>query len=190
MERLSSVILDKVKADATDIKKDAEDRARSIIEKAKEQQKAKSDEERFKLTTEAEIEAARIQAKAAIKARQETLAAKTRVIDEIISETKKSLSDLPDRATVLVRLTKESIKALGSDKVRVYVSPRDVAVMQKLVEKDSELAGKVIGIQAHEILGGVIVEDSSGKNRIDNTFETRLQILLPKILPEIGEKLF
>jgi vacuolar-type H+-ATPase subunit E/Vma4 len=189
MERLSSAILDKVNADARDIIKEAEERARSIIDKAKEQQKTRSDEERLRLTSEASTEAARIQAQAAIKARQETLAAKTRVIDEIIGETEKSLSAL-HRGKVLANLTGEGIKALGVDKVRVYVSPKDTAIMQKLLEEDVELQRKVIGINTKVFLGGVIVEDAGGNNRIDNTFETRLQILLPKILPEIGKELF
>jgi len=190
MERLSRAILEKVDADARDIIKEAEERARSIIEKAKEQQKADSNEGRLRLTSEAETEAGRIQAQAAMKARQETLAAKTKVIDEIVSETKKSLSTLPDSAKVLANLTGEAIRALGMPEVRVYVSPKDAATMQKLLEDDSELRGKVIGIDTQDIIGGVIVEDEGGKNRIDNTFETRLQILLPKILPEISKELF
>jgi vacuolar-type H+-ATPase subunit E/Vma4 len=39
-------------------------------------------------------------------------------------------------------------------------------------------------------MGGVIAEDVEGKLRIDNTYETRLGTLLPKLLPEISKKLF
>jgi len=190
MERLISAILNKVNADARNIVKEAEERAQSIIEKAREQHKAKSDEERSRLTDEAEAEAARIKAQAAMKARQEMLAAKIRVIDEIISETKKSLSSLPDREKILANLTREGISALGMDEVMVYVSPKDAPDMKKVLEVDRELEGKVIGIKTQDFLGGVIVEDRNGKNRVDNTFETRLQMLLPKILPEIGKELF
>ena len=190
MQSLSSVILDKVNSDARDILKEAEERAKAVIEKAKEQYKSKSDEERLRLTTEAETEAARIQAKAAIKARQETLAAKTEVIDEIIGETRKSLMNLSDRKKILASLIREGIGALGADKVRIFVSPQDIALMQQLIDEDSGLKEKVIGLTPRNILGGVIVEDRVGENRIDNTFETRLQMLLPRILPEIGKELF
>jgi vacuolar-type H+-ATPase subunit E/Vma4 len=62
--------------------------------------------------------------------------------------------------------------------------------MQQLIDEDSGLKEKVIGLTPRNILGGVIVEDRVGENRIDNTFETRLQMLLPRILPEIGKELF
>ncbi len=39
-------------------------------------------------------------------------------------------------------------------------------------------------------LGGVIAENIDGKLRIDNTYETRLEMLLPKLLPEISKVLF
>jgi vacuolar-type H+-ATPase subunit E/Vma4 len=39
-------------------------------------------------------------------------------------------------------------------------------------------------------LGGVIAEDVEGKLRIDNTYETRLEMLLPKLLPKISKELF
>ena len=62
--------------------------------------------------------------------------------------------------------------------------------MKKLVEKDKELAGKIVEIREHHGMGGVIVEDIDGKVRIDNTYETRLEMLLPRLLPEIGKELF
>ena len=33
-------------------------------------------------------------------------------------------------------------------------------------------------------------EDTDGKIRIDNTYDTRLEMLLPRLLPEIGKELF
>jgi len=35
-----------------------------------------------------------------------------------------------------------------------------------------------------------MVEDIAGKIRIDNTYDTRLEMLLPRLLPEIGKELF
>ncbi|GAI00113.1 unnamed protein product, partial [marine sediment metagenome] len=34
------------------------------------------------------------------------------------------------------------------------------------------------------------VEDIDGRTRIDNTYETRLEMLLPRLLPEISKELF
>ena len=102
------------------------------------------------------------------------------IVDLIVRIRK--FSDVP----LIVLLKGES----DIDKARVYVSPKDVAAVQKLVKEDKELASKVAEVKDFDCVGGVIVEDVDGKIRIDNTYDTRLETLLPQILPEIGEELF
>jgi vacuolar-type H+-ATPase subunit E/Vma4 len=70
------------------------------------------------------------------------------------------------------------------------VSSKDLAAARKLVEKDKELAGRITEVKEHGNLGGVIIEDMGGRVRIDNTYETRLEMLLPRLLPEVGKELF
>jgi vacuolar-type H+-ATPase subunit E/Vma4 len=170
--------------------KEAEERAEQRIKAAQEQQRAKLEEQKSKLLNEANAEAIRILAQAAIGARQETLTAKTAVVNEVIDRANKQLASLAGDEKILVNLTKEGIAILGADKVRVYVSSKDLTAMQKLANEDKDLAERVVEIKRQDSLGGVIVEDMEGKNRIDNTFETRLEMLLPRLLPEIGKGLF
>ena len=160
------------------------------MEKAREQQQAKLEEDKAKLISEAQVEASRIQAQGAIRARQEMLAVKTSIIDGIIADARNSLAGLAGNEKILANLTKEGINSLGADKVRVYVSAKDMAAMQKLVKEDKDLASRVVEIKRQDSLGGVSVEDIQGKNRIDNTFESRLEMLLPKLLPQIEKELF
>jgi len=190
MEKISDAILDKVRVEAQDIIKEAETRAGERIEKAKEQQKARLEEEKNKLIEEAKEEATRILAQSSITARQELLLAKTRIIDEIISTVKKTLSEISSDESSPLDLIKEAINALGSDKARIYVSPKNVSIVQKLVAGDKKLADRISEIREFDGTGGVIVEDIDGKIRIDNTYDTRLEMLLPKLLPEIGKELF
>lgn len=189
MEKINSAILGKVNADASVILAEAEERAKQLVQKARDQREAKFQEEKSRLVNEAQVEASRIQAQGAIRARQEMLAVKTSIIDGIIDDTRKQLAGLSANEKILANLTREGLKALGADKVRVYVAQKDMAAMQKLVKDDKELAGRVIEIKPQESLGGVIVEDAEGKNRIDNTFESRLEMLLPKLLPQIEKEL-
>jgi V/A-type H+-transporting ATPase subunit E len=189
MEKINSAILVKVNSDAKTIIAEAEEMARQRVAKAKEQQQQKLDEDKAKLVGEAQVEASRIQAQGAIRARQEMLAVKTGIIDGIIDETKKQLSGLSGNEKILASLTKEGIKTLGSEKVRVLVSQKDMAAMQKLVKEDKELADRVVEVKRQDSLGGVIVEDLDGKNRIDDTFDSRLEMLLPKLLPQIEKEL-
>ena len=190
MEKISEAILDKVRAEAETIIKEAESRAEKEIEQAKKQQAARLEEEKGKILQEAREEVTRIEAQASVKARQELSRAKADVIQEIISGVKKALSGTASDKSLLIGLIKEATDTLGINKGRVYVSPEDVSAVKKLLEKDRELASKIVEIKEHDSRGGIIVEDIDGRIRIDNTYETRLEMLLPRLLPEIGKELF
>jgi len=190
MEKIGEAILGKVKAEAASIIEEAKGRAGEEIEQAKRQQAARLEEEKAKVIQEAREEATRIEAQAAVKARLELSRAKADVINEIISGVKKALSATSSDKSLLVSLVKEAADALGINKGRVYVSPKDIGMVQKLLENDKELASKIVEVKEYDCVGGVIVEDIEGKARIDNTYETRLEMLLPQLLPEIGRELF
>ena len=190
LEKISEAILDKVRVEAQDIIKEAENKAREGIDRAKKQQEVKLEEEKNKLIEGAGGEAARTMAQASIRARQELLAAKTQVIDEIIGRVKEGLAGFSSDEGSVLKLIKEAINPLGIDKARVYVSSKDVATAQKLIKGNKELAGKITEVSEFDCTGGVIVEDIEGKIRIDHTYDSRLEMLLPRLLPEINKELF
>jgi len=190
MEKISGAILDKVRVEAQDIVAEAEEKARERIDRAKRQQEAKLEEEKNKLLEEAKEEATRILAQSSITARQELLLAKTRIIDEIISRVKKTLSGISSDKSSSLDLIEEAINALDVDKARIYVSPKDADIVRKSLKGDKKLANRIAEIREFDSTGGVMVEDIDGKIRIDNTYDTRLEMLLPKLLPEIGKELF
>ncbi|MFC1952228.1 V-type ATP synthase subunit E [Chloroflexota bacterium] len=190
MEKISEAILDKVKAEAKDIIKESEEKARERIERAKSQQEVRLEAEKNKLTEGAKEEATRILAQASLTARQELLLARTRIINEIISRVKKTLPGIKSDEGSLMNLIKEAINTLDVDKARIYVSPKDASWVRKSLKEDKKLANKIAEVREFDCSGGVIVEDIDGKIRIDNTYDTRLEMLLPKLLPEIGKELF
>jgi vacuolar-type H+-ATPase subunit E/Vma4 len=190
MEKISDAVLDKVRVEAQDIVEEAEEKARERIDRAKRQREAKLEEEKGKLIAEANEEATRILAQSSITARQELLLAKTRIIDEIINRVKKTLTGISSDESSPLDLIKEAINTLDVDKARIYVLPKDVSIVRKLVAGDKKLADRITEIREFDGTGGVIVEDIDGKIRIDNTYDTRLEMLLPRLLPEIGKELF
>jgi vacuolar-type H+-ATPase subunit E/Vma4 len=190
MEKIGEAILGKVRAEASGIIKEAEQKAAEEIEQAKKQQAARLEEEKSKLLQEARAEATRIEAQALVKARQELSQAKAEVINEIVSRVRSELAKVVSSQSSLAGLIKEAVTTLGLSKERLYVSPRDLPAVKKLVAQDKELAGRVVEIKEHKSSGGVIVEDIEGKVRIDNTYETRLEMLLPRLLPEVAAELF
>lgn len=190
IEKISEAILGKVRAEAQDIVEEAEEKAQERIERAKRQQAAKLEEEKGKLIEEAKEEATRILAQSSITARQELLLAKTRIIDEIINRVKKTFPEISSDESSPLGLIKEAINALDIDKARIYVSPKNISSVRKSLKEDKQLADRISEIREFDGTGGVIVENIDGKIRIDNTYDTRLEMLLPKLLPEIGKELF
>jgi V/A-type H+-transporting ATPase subunit E len=190
MEKISEAVVSKVKLDAQSIVKEAEEKAKEEIEKAKKQREVKFEQEKARMLGEAEQETARILAQASIKARQQISSAKADVIAKIIDAARKELSRISSDESYFLGLTREAITGLGTDKARIYVSPKDVDTAKKFLEADKELSGKILEVRECNCLGGVIAENVEGKLRINNTYETRLETLLPKLLPEISKKLF
>ena len=190
MEKISEAVVSKVRMEARNIIKEAEEKAQEERERTGKQREAKLQEEKRKMLEEAEEEAARIVAQASIKARRQLSSAKSDVITKIIGKVKQELSEFSSDENYFLNLIKEAIDGLGADKSRIYVSPKDVSMVRKFLEKDKELASKIMEVKEDNFLGGVIAEDIDGKLRIDNTYETRLEMLLPKLLPEISKELF
>ncbi len=190
MEKISEAVVSKVRMEAQNIIKEAEGKAQEEIERARKQRETKLQEEKHKMLEEAEEEAARIVAQASIKARQKLSSAKSDVITKIIGKVKQELFEFSSDENYFLNLIKEAIDGLGADKSRIYVSPKDVSMVRKFLERDKELASKIMEVKEDNFLGGVIAEDIDGKLRIDNTYETRLEMLLPKLLPEISKELF
>jgi len=190
MEKISEAILDKVRADAQQIVREAEEKALQEIEKAEKQLESKFEGEKRKALEEAEREAAIILAQASIKARQELSRTKAEIIDKIISNVKTALSKTSSDESSLLSLIKEVVDGLGGDKARIYVSPKDISKVQEFLKRDKELASRIQEVKEFNCTGGVIAESIDGKISLDNTYDTRLEILLPKILPEINKGLF
>jgi vacuolar-type H+-ATPase subunit E/Vma4 len=190
MEKISEAILDKVKVDAQQIIKEAEEKALQDIEKAEKQLETKFEEEKRKAIEGAEREAAIILAQATIKARQELSRTKADIVDKIISAVNITLRSISSDENLLLSLIKEVVDELGGDKARIYVSPKDISTVQGFLERDKELASRIMAIKEFDCTGGVIAESIDGKFSLDNTYDTRLEMLLPKILPEIRRGLF
>lgn len=190
MEKVSEAVINKVRIEAQNIIKEAEEKAREEKEKARKQREEEFQKEKHKMLEEAEGEAARILAQASIKARQKLSSAKTDIITKIITRVKQELSESSSNENYILNLIREAMDGLGRDKSRIYLSSKDVSTVRKFLEEDKELASKIMEVKEGDFLGGVIAEDIDGKLRIDNTYETRLEMLLPKLLPEISKELF
>jgi len=190
MEKISGAILGKVKVDAQRIINEAEEKALQEVEKAEKQLESKFEEEKRKAIEEAEREATVILAQASIKARQELSKTKADIIDNIISTVKATLRRTSSDESSFLSLIKEVVDGLDVDKARIYVSPKDISKVQEFLERDKEIASRILEVKEFDCTGGVIAESIDGKFSLDNTYDTRLEMLLPQILPEVSQGLF
>lgn len=190
MENISEAVISKVKVEALDIIKEAEAKAREEREKATKQRGVKLHEEKQRLLGEARQEAARIVAQASIKSRQELSRAKNAVINKMTDRVRQELSQISSNEKYSMTLIQEAVEAIGADKARIYVLPKSVDATRKLLESNKELANRITEVKEANFTGGIIAESIDGTLRIDNSYESRLEMLLPILLPEINNELF
>jgi V/A-type H+-transporting ATPase subunit E len=190
MENISEAVISKVKVEALDIIKEAEAKAREEREKATKQREVKLHKEKQRLLGEARQEAARIVAQASIKARQELSRAKNAVINKMTDRVRQELSQISSNEKYSMTLIQEAVEAIGADKARIYVLPKSVDTTRKLLESNKELANRITEVKEANFTGGIIAESIDGTLRIDNSYESRLEMLLPILLPEINNELF
>ena len=189
--KIRAAILKEAQGEVEEIIANARVKAEELMTNAKEQKKKRFEEEKNRVISEARREASRILAQSSLKARQEVLKEKDDVINEIISRAKKDLLGKAMDETVLIYLIGETVQAFETeDKLRLLVSPGDIAVARKVVKKDDSLKEQIAEIVEFECLGGVMAESMDGMVSIDNTFDMRLEMLTPKILPRISRELF
>jgi len=190
MDKIKDAIISKVESEARDITDEASEKAQEEIEKARRQRQARFEEERARIIADVKEEAARTLAQSSIKARQKLSSTKADIIAEIVDGARSELSSLSGGEKHLLGLINEAIDALGGARGRLHVASRDVDTVKKLLRDHNDLSDKIIEVMETDCLGGVIAEDSEGKLRIDNTYETRLEMILPRLLPEINRQLF
>lgn len=190
MDKIKEAIISKVRMEAEDITREAKEKAQEEIERARRQREARFAEERGRILTDVEEEAARTLAQASIKARQKLSSTKADIIAEIVDRARGELSRASSDESRILNLVREATEGLAAPKAKIYVSPKDVGTVRKLLEAHKDLSDRIVEVRESNCLGGVIAEDVEGKLRIDNTYETRLEMLLPRLLPEISKKLF
>lgn len=190
LENLRDAIMERAREEADRILREAEEEARAEVERARRAKEEEAKALRDRLLKEAEVEAARIMARARIRAKNIVLEARNKVIDEVIRRAKETLSGHSlGREGSLSRLLRESVEALGGSRLRVLVSKGDLEIARRLIQGNGDLSKRVEEVAEAECSGGVIVEEVDGGVRIDNTYEARLAMLIPRLLPMIAKEL-
>ncbi|HOO37660.1 MAG TPA: V-type ATP synthase subunit E family protein [Deltaproteobacteria bacterium] len=190
-EKIRQAILNKAEQEAAGIVEDARAKAADLIEKAEKARDLKFEQIKDRILAEAKQESDKILAKGAVDARLTVLKQKDLLLKKVISQVKEELAKNPTMPQTWTGLIHEVVSGLDdSHKIRFRVASKDIDAIKKIVADNDELGKQIKEISEVDCLGGLLAEDTQGKVSIDNTYDTRLEMLLTKILPEIGQKLF
>jgi vacuolar-type H+-ATPase subunit E/Vma4 len=190
-DKIRDAILKKAKGEAGQIIADAKTRATEMIDKAKEQRQYRFEDEKKKRISEARREASKVMAQSSLKSRQDILREKDAILNTIIEKVKDQLSQTVMDKEHFLSLVRETVEAFETDKqLVIFVSPKDLNTVRRFIEEDSNLKDKISEVNELDCLGGILAQTMDGMVSIDNTYDTRLEMLMPKILPEVGKNLF
>ena len=183
--------MNKAHQEASVIVDDAQKKAADLIEKTEKARDLKFEQIKNRIMTEARQESDKIIAKGAVDARLTVLKQKDLLLKKVISQVKEELAMNPTLPQTWAGLMDEVISGFDdSNMLRFRVASKDIEAVKKIVADSERLGKQVEEIGEIDCLGGILAEDSQGKVSIDNTYDTRLEMLLNKVLPEIGQKLF
>jgi vacuolar-type H+-ATPase subunit E/Vma4 len=191
MQTISEAVVDKVREDARAIVSEAEAEAKKELDKARALRDTRLEAEKKRLLAVSQEEAARIVAQNAMQARQKVANAKAAVLDEIVQKARATMKTTPATRESMAFLINDAFQGLGeAEKFMVSVSKKDRALAEEVIKSDKKLAKAVTEVKTCDCTGGVIIENSDQTLSVDNTYTTRLEMLLPRMLPAISKKLF
>ena len=189
--KMREAILSKARQEAQILIDEAKSKAGEVVGKAQEQWERRLEAEKKRLLSESRRGAARIIAQADLKARQEILKEKDSIIREMIGKVKERLTENTSETSTLERLITEAVDAFESDQaLKIMASGKDIKRVREIVVASPVLKDRITGVSEAACMGGVICESVDGKVSVDNTYDTRLQMLIPRILPQVGKVLF
>lgn len=189
LETVVEDIREKARTEAQSIRSEAEAEAETIVAEAEtEAEEIRSEAEQ---RAEQRIQQAREQklSSAKLEAKQERLEAQRDVLDEVYEAVTDEIASLKGDERRELTETLLDVSASEFDEgspVSVFGRDTDAELLQDLVEDrvGFEHAGSV------ECIGGVVLESDASRVRVDNTFDSILDVVWEENLREISSQLF
>ena len=196
LEHLKRAVLEKAIKEAENRINAAKEEARRIIEEAEKMKRSKIESEKRKIEEELNYDAKIAEAK--LSARLIIHDAKNRIVREIEKKVIDFLKGLDSetRLRSLVKLIDESLQYIihsygDINQITLKISENDIGLSGDLKNYiESRYGIKVASIIPVKILGGIIIEVADGAISIDNSYDSRLSIILKNRLPSLVKEVF
>jgi len=190
---IRQAILDRAQEEAQKIIGQARQRAEQTLKNAEQEKNARIEKMKLKIIEETKQELDRIQAKANIEARKTVVERKMALLAKIHDETRRVLQkrEFSYNIEEFIRNSLKECLPTFPDKIdlRMYVNSRDLTAAKKVLS-ELKLSNTVNVESDNSILGGIIIESSDRRLRVDDSYDTRLSSYLEKRLSDVGAALF
>jgi V/A-type H+-transporting ATPase subunit E len=182
-------IRDEARARAEEIREEGERRASEIVEEAEADAEELLEERKREVERTVEQEREQALSSAKLEAKQERLEARRDVLEDVRSSVEEELASLSGaRREELTRaLLDQADEEFDEDAdVAVYGRASDETLLEDVLAdyEGFELAGE------YDCLGGVVVESTSSRVRVNNTFDSILEGVWEDNLKEVSARLF
>jgi len=189
LDNVVSDIRDEAHARAEEIRQEGERRAEEIVEAAETDAEELLDAREEAVERQIEQEREQAVSGAKLEAKQERLEARRDVLEDVHEQVEAELRDLSDdRRAELTRalLDEAATEFEGEESVAVYGRADDEALLEDLV---ADYEGFEYG-GAHDCLGGVVVDSTDSRVRVNNTFDSVLDDVWEDSLKDVSDILF
>ena len=182
-------IQDEAHARADELREEGDRRAEEIVESAEADAEELLDARKQKVERQIEQEREQAVSGAKLEAKQERLEARRDVLEDVRSQVETELRELSgDDRTELTRalLDEAATEFEGQASVAVYGRADDADLIEELV---ADYDGFEYGGE-HECLGGVVVDATDSRVRVNNTFDSVLDDVWEDNLKDVSGILF
>ncbi len=190
---LKQAILDRAREQAQKIIDEARHRAEHTLKNAEEERNTRTEKMKLKISEETKQEIERGQAKTNSEARKTLIERKMTLLAKIQNETRRVLQQREFTYSIeeFMRNSLKEILPTFSEKteLRICVNSRDLSIAKKVLS-ELKLSNTVNVEPDNSILGGIIIESSDKRLRVDDSYDTRLSSYLEKRLSDVGRMLF
>ncbi len=189
LETVVEDIREKARGDAERILSEADVEGKEIVDKAKIEASIIRSLGKEEVSRRIELEKEQKFSSANLEAKQKTLEKKRDLLELVRQDIENEISQIKgkERGELTEELIESSIKEFADVKdVVVYGKVEDEKLLKSLLKKHKGV--KYGG--GYECLGGVVMESESARMRVNNTFDSIIEMVWTEELKNISELLF
>ncbi|WP_181686344.1 V-type ATP synthase subunit E [Halorhabdus salina] len=187
LETVVEDIREEARTRAEEIRAEAEEEAEGILADAESDADEIRDEREQEVQRQIEQEREQRLSSATLKAKQERLKARRTALSTVREQVEDELVALSDdrRESLTRELLEAALREFDGGEIEVYCRPGDEALVEEILEDyEATHAGQ------RECLGGVVVESTASRVRVNNTFDSLLEAVWEQEIREISDRLF